>query len=95
MKIKDIQPGIGIDIIEATVKELKEIREFSRFGKPGKVREAVIEDETGEIILVLWDEMVEKYDEGDRVKVINAYAKSFRGNIQINTCRYCNIEITK
>jgi replication factor A1 len=92
MKIKDIRPGMGIDIIEATIKELKEIREFSRFGKAGKVREAIIEDDTGEISLVLWDEMAEMFAAGDRLAITNAYAKEYRGSLQIGLGKEATIE---
>ncbi len=54
-----------------------DINEFERSnGTTGKVRNIMIEDETGKIRLVLWDKDAElDINEGDIVKVIHGYAK--------------------
>jgi replication factor A1 len=54
-----------------------EVNEFERSdGTTGKVRNIMIEDETGKIRLVLWDKDAElDIKEGDIVKVIHGYVK--------------------
>ncbi|MEM0481340.1 MAG: OB-fold nucleic acid binding domain-containing protein [Nitrososphaerota archaeon] len=56
--------------------------------------ESLIADETGAIQLVLWDENINKINEGDTVKITNAFVKVFRGKMQLNLGRYGKLEIT-
>jgi len=52
-----------------------------------KVCEALVGDETGCINLVLWDDNIENINEGQILKIKNAYIKLFRGSMQLNLGR--------
>jgi ssDNA-binding replication factor A large subunit len=56
-----------------------------------KLAKAVLEDETGAIVLNLWGEQIEQCQVGDLVRVKNAYIKHFRGVPELNTWE--NIEV--
>lgn len=58
-----------------------------------QLSESLIADETGAIQLVLWDENISKVEEGNTVKISNAFVKVFRGKMQLNLGRYGKIEI--
>jgi replication factor A1 len=62
------------------------VREFNKFGRTGQVCECVISDGTGEIKLVLWDEQVEEYNEGDELEAA-VHAKEYKGEMQLNLLR--------
>jgi len=54
------------------------VRTFSRKdGKPGKVRNITIGDDTGKIRLTLWDAKADapEFKAGDTVEIMNAYAR--------------------
>ncbi len=52
-----------------------------------RVCEALVGDETGCINLVLWDDDIEKINEGQILEIKNAYIKLFRGSMQLNLGR--------
>ncbi|HIP34928.1 MAG TPA: replication factor A [Methanothermococcus okinawensis] len=72
------------------VIDIQDIREFKREdGSTGKVRNIVIEDETGKIRVVLWGENATiDIKEGDIVKIINGYIRENRGVMELNVGRY-------
>ena len=93
MKIKDMTPKQGSIEIEADVIEKAEVREFQKFGKPGRVCTAVIQDETGKCNLSLWNEQVDQVNVGDRIRITNGYANEWQGNLQLTTGRMGTLEI--
>jgi ssDNA-binding replication factor A large subunit len=56
-----------------------------------KLAKAVLEDETGTIVLNLWGGQIDQCRVGDLVRVKNAYIKHFRGVPELNTWE--NIEV--
>jgi replication factor A1 len=69
-----------------------DITEFERENGIGKVRNIIIEDETGRIRLVLWDENAElDIKEGDIVKVVHGYIRERGESIELNIGRFGRI----
>lgn len=95
MQIKDLQPKLGNVNIELDIVQKEEPREFEKFGKPGRVCNAIGKDETGRVKVTLWNEQIDSVNEGDRLKFENAYVNEFRGDMQITTGKYGNFEVTK
>ena len=58
-----------------------------------RVAEALVGDETGSIYLTLWDEAVDKIEEGQTLRITNAYVNLFRGSMRLNLGRYGNYEV--
>ncbi|HIP84329.1 MAG TPA: replication factor A [Methanothermococcus okinawensis] len=75
------------------VIEVQDIREFKREdGSTGKVRNIVIEDETGSIRVALWDENATvDIKEGDIVKIVNGYMRE--DVMELNVGRYGEVVI--
>ncbi|EHP86245.1 OB-fold nucleic acid binding domain-containing protein [Methanotorris formicicus] len=91
-KIRDILEG-NVDRDDITVVgrvyRAFEINEFEREGGIGKVRNVIIEDETGRIRLVLWDENAElDIKEGDVVKVVHGYVRERGEYVDLNIGRF-------
>lgn len=79
--------------IVAKVVEKREPREVNtRFGRK-LVADAVIEDQTGSIILVLWEGEIEKIKEGDTIKIQNGYVTEWQGALQVNVGRFGTIKV--
>jgi replication factor A1 len=57
-----------------------------------KVAEAVVGDETGCINLNLWDDNIEKVNEGEILSIKNGYVNLFRGFMRLNIGRYGSFE---
>ena len=86
VKIIDIKEGDNNVNIEAEVTEKSYAREVrSRYGRVLMVADATLKDETGIITLTLWNEQISNVMVGNKVKIENGYAKSFRNVLQLST----------
>lgn len=87
LKISDIKEGNNEINIEGEITEKSYAREVrSKFGyRVLMVADATLKDETGIITLTLWNEQVRQVNVGDRIKIENGYAKSFRNVLQLST----------
>ncbi|MFQ5620992.1 MAG: SOSS complex subunit B family protein [Candidatus Nanoarchaeia archaeon] len=95
MKIAELQARQGKVELEAKVVEKQESRTFEKFGEPGRVCNATIEDDTGKVILTLWNEDVDKVNVGDTVKISNGYVGEWQGNLQLSTGKFGTLEVKK
>ena len=95
LKIKDIRAGMeNIRLIGRVVHKSKVIIVNTKFG-PAKFAYAIIEDKSGKIRLNLWRNQVDIIKVGDYIEIINAFAKSFKGQVELNVGRSGKIVIKK
>jgi len=96
-KVGDLTPQSKAVNVTAKVVSKTENREIpmGRDGSPHKVSDALVGDETGVVYLTLWDDNIEKVNEGDTVRVENGYVTLFKGNIRLNIGKYGKLEPAK
>jgi replication factor A1 len=95
MKINELNDRSMKVTVEGKVVEKEEAREVNtKFGRT-KVANAVIEDDSGTIILVLWGDQVDKVNEGDAVKVENGYVKEWNGSLQLNVGKFGKLVVAE
>ena len=83
-KIEDLRVGMKKITIVATVKEVSEpSKVHTQFRDNAVVSNAVIEDDTGKILLCLWDQQVNTVHTGDAIEVKGAHVASFKGERQL------------
>jgi len=92
MHIKDLEVNQGRIMIVAEIIEMNNIREFNKFGKKGKVCNAMIKDSSGKIQLTLWDDQIDEYFVNDKIKITNGYVKEWQGEKQLSVGKYGSIE---
>ncbi len=93
MNIKDITANQGnIDIVCDVVRK-DSIREFEKFGKVGKVCNAMLADVTGEIMFSLWNDDIEKINVGDKVQISGGWCSEFKGVKQLSAGKYGKFEV--
>ncbi|MFQ6081497.1 MAG: single-stranded DNA-binding protein, partial [Candidatus Bathyarchaeia archaeon] len=63
-----------------------------RDGSTHQVAEALVGDETGCILLNLWDEDIGRFEVGDVIQIRNGYVRLFRGSMRLNIGRYGEAE---
>ena len=63
-----------------------------RDGSTHRVAEALVGDETGCILLNLWDEDIGRFEVGDVIQIRNGYVRLFRGSMRLNIGRYGEAE---
>ncbi|MBI4144019.1 DNA-binding protein [Candidatus Woesearchaeota archaeon] len=93
MSIAELQAGQGKVDIEAEVIEVEQPRTFEKFGKQGRVANATIKDDSGEIKLTLWNDQVDTIKPGTKIKITNGYVSEFKGEKQLTTGKFGKLEI--
>jgi replication factor A1 len=96
-KVNELNPQSRAVNVLAKVVSKTEVRSIAagRDGAAHKVSDALVGDETGSIYLTLWDDNIEKVNEGDTIQVKNGYINLFRGNMRLNIGRYGTLEISQ
>jgi replication factor A1 len=96
-KVGELTPQSRAVNVTAKVVSKSEIREIpmGRDGSAHKVCDALVGDETGSVYLTLWDDNIEKVNEGDSIRVENGYVTLFNGNMRLNIGKYGKLEPAK
>lgn len=93
MFIKDLEARQTNVDIEAEVLEVSDVREFNKFGKQGRVANAIIKDGTGKVKLSLWNEQIDQVKPGNTVKIQKGYVGEFQGELQLTTGKFGTLEV--
>lgn len=81
---------VDMELKVLSVSEPKQI--ISGSGIEHEILEAEVEDETGKIKLVLWDDRIIPLKVGDVVQVRNGFVSSFKGEWRINVGKSGEVE---
>jgi len=92
MKISELNSGQGNVEAEFVVKELEEPKTFNKFGRELRLRNAVVEDDSGTVKLTLWNDDVDKFAVGDKIKLTNGYVNEFQGEKQLTSGKFGKLE---
>ncbi|MCX8196843.1 MAG: OB-fold nucleic acid binding domain-containing protein [Candidatus Micrarchaeota archaeon] len=91
MKISELKPGINADV-EGEIVKVEPPRDIiTKFGKKTRVANATLKDDSGEILLSLWDKDADAFAEGDRVRIEKGWVSEFRGNLQLSAGKFGRI----
>lgn len=94
INVKDLKPrSRSVNLVVKVLKE-NEIRdvESRKDGSKHRVCEATVGDETGTVLLTLWDELIDEINEGDVYQIKNGYTSLYRNNIRLNIGKYGELE---
>ena len=79
LKIKNIIPKMKSVEVVGKIMEISDIKEFETNGRKGRLRSAIIGDETGKIRVVFWNDkvdLIKDLQEGEVVRIKNGYTKA-------------------
>ena len=93
--IRDLVANQTSAFVEATVISKEEVRTFTKFGKEGRVCNAIIADSTAETVLTLWNDDIDKVLVGDTIKIENSWCSEFKGKKQVSCGKYGKLEVIK
>ncbi len=91
--IKDLAAKQGKVDIVVEIVEVGGVREFDKFGAKGRVCDAVVKDESGQIPLTLWNDQIDLVKPGDKVHIKNGYVNEYKGEIKLTTGKFGTMEI--
>ncbi len=96
-KVSSLKPGLRNLNMTVKIVNIGASRTVSsrRGGKGHLVAEALVGDETGSVILTLWDEQIKKFKAGDTVEIENGYTTIFKGSLRLNTGKTGRVEKTE
>jgi replication factor A1 len=95
MKIAEIKRGMSSIVIEATVIDISDERDVqTKYGRKS-VADALLEDDTGQINMSLWEDQITSVSVGDKVSVSGAYVTEFRDKLQLNIPKSGKLEVLK
>ena len=93
MKISELKSGVGNANIEAEIVSMEEPRDvMGKFGKRLRVASANLKDDSGEIVLSLWNDDADKFAQGDKVKITDGWVAEYKGQLRISAGRNGKIE---
>lgn len=94
LKIEDLRVGMKrINIVAQVVETSEPSRVHTQFRDNAVVANALLGDETGQILLCLWDQQINTVSVGDCIEIANAHVAMFKGGKQLRLGK--NGKITK
>ncbi|NVM04644.1 MAG: DUF2240 family protein [Candidatus Helarchaeota archaeon] len=92
IKITDLTPeSRNVNLIGKCI-ELGEVREVAN---DNKVMEVILGDETGSVILSVWNEDIQKMKKGESYQIINGYVTTYQNRIRLNTGKFGKFEVSE
>ena len=91
--VKELQARMGKVELTGTITKIEPPRTFDKFGKAGRVANAKVKDDTGEVTLTLWNEQCDQVKVGDVVTIHNGWVSEYRGELQLGTGKFGSLEI--
>lgn len=95
MKIQDLRPRASIDQI--TVKVIKLLSDRKVRSKHSEhelwLQEFRVKDDTGEAVLVLWEDDCGRIQPEDLVKIIHGYVKPSSNGVRLTPGKYGKMEV--
>lgn len=95
MLLSEIAPRQGKIDVEVEIVSMEEPKEFEKFGKKGRVANALIKDSSGEMKMTLWNDEIDMVKPGDKIKISNGYCNEFQGEKQLTAGRFGKLEVIK
>ncbi|MFH0713630.1 MAG: OB-fold nucleic acid binding domain-containing protein [Candidatus Micrarchaeota archaeon] len=93
MNISELSPGTGNVEVQGEIVEIEAPREFNKNGKTLRVANATLRDESGTIILVLWNDDIDKVQAGNNVKITNGYVNVWKDTPQLTLGKFGKMEV--
>jgi len=94
MKIGDLNSGMKkVNVIAEVLETPEPSKVHTQFRDNALVANAVIGDETGKVMLCLWDQQVNSVSVGNYIEVKNAHVATFKGENQLRLGRNGSITI--
>lgn len=93
MKINELKGGTGNVNVTGEISTKEEARDvITKFGKKMRVANATLKDDSGEIVLSLWNDDADAYSVGDKIQIENGWVSEYKGNPQLSAGKFGKIQ---
>ena len=93
MKIADLETGMNNVMVTGTIREVTDLRDVQTKYGPNTVANALLEDDSGTIKLVLWGKQIDKAKVGTTVEIKGGYVNEWRNEKQLNLSRNAELNV--
>ncbi len=93
MKINELTPGTGSVNLDAEVVGIEPPREINKMGRNLRVANATIQDDSGTITLVLWNDQIDQVKEGSKVRITNGYVNTWQDKAQLTLGKFGKMDV--
>lgn len=89
MKVEQLKPNFRNVNLIVKVLNISSSRAFQsrRSGREHLIAEAFVGDETGSVLLTLWDNQINMFQVGDVLEIRGGYTSLFKGSLRLNVGR--------
>ena len=95
MKISELTPGTGNVDLEAEVASVETPREVNKNGRVLRVANVTLKDDSGTIVLTLWNDNIDKVQEGAKVRISNGYVNTWQDKTQLTLGKFGKIDVVE
>jgi len=89
VKVKDLTPDSkNVNTTVKVVSAGEERSIASKFGGERRLKEFTVGDDSGTVVMTLWEDQVNLANEGDSIQIENGYISLVRGNMRLNIGKY-------
>jgi replication factor A1 len=92
MKVKELKDKGAVDEIQLKITK-KEVPRDVRGGSL-RVCNATGEDETGTVVVTLWNEDIEKVNEGNTIVIKGGWSQEYNGKMQVSSGKKGTITVS-
>ena len=93
MKVKDLADKSAVDEITLKIVEKEEPRDVR--GGSLKVCNLQGEDDTGKVTITLWNDDIDKVNQGDTIRIVKGRASVYNDQMQISPGKFGTLEIVE
>nr|MDO8082033.1 single-stranded DNA-binding protein [Candidatus Freyarchaeota archaeon] len=92
--VDELRPGLRRLNLKVRCNSKNEEREIvsRKTGETLRVTEALVRDETGSVLLTLWNDDIDKMQPDHVYQLSNAYTTVFKGSLRLNLGKYGSME---
>ena len=91
MKVNELKDKTKVDEIILKVVEKEEIKDVR--GGTLKMCNCTGEDDTGKVVVTLWQADVEKVNVGDTIKITKGWSQMYQDKMQVSSGRFGALEV--
>ena len=90
MKVNELKDKSKVDEITLKITAKDEVRDVR--GGALRVCNCTGEDDTGSVVIALWNDDIEKVNVGDTIKISGGWAQIYQDNMQVSSGRFGTLE---
>jgi len=94
MKVEGLKPSLRDVNIEVKILGIGEPRPITsrKSQTVHSIAETLVGDETGCVVLNLWDDHIQQFNKGDVIRIKKGYTTLFKGFLRLNIGRHGTVE---